>query len=99
MGGPAIGNLINAAWRFSQNYIELMGDGVMPADGMDYPPVDGFRVTLWNTNNHQLTWGVYGSALLALRGFMEAHGWGAAVFRVYDGTNAVAAGVLIQVPP
>lgn len=98
MAAPAIGNLINAAWRFSQDYIELMGDGVMPADSMNYIPIEGFRVTFANANNHQITWGVYGSALVALRGFMDAHGWGPAVFRVIDGSNAVATGVLAQVP-
>ena len=71
---------------------------MVPADGMNYIPVDGYRVTFANTNNHQITWGVYGAALMALRTFMAEHGWGAAVFKVVDGANAVATGVVTPVP-
>ena len=99
MASLEIRNLLNAAYEFSQDYIQLMGDGVIPADGMNYTPVDGFRVMFANTNNHQITWGVYGAALAALRDFMMAHGFGPAVFRVVDGANAVATGVVYKVRP
>lgn len=71
----------------------------MPAEGMNYIPVDGYRVMFANANNHQITWGVYGAALVALMQFMDAHGWGPAVFRVVDGSNAVATGVVKRVLP
>ena len=97
VAGPAVENLLNSAYQFSQSYIELMGDGVVPAAGMGHIPVDGYRLTFANANNHQLTWGVYGAAVVALTSFMQTYGFGPAVFSVVDGANQVATGVVAAV--
>lgn len=48
----------------------------------------------YNSNQHQTTWGVMGSAIVALRDYMSKNGWGGATFHIYDGANEVGAGAL-----
>lgn len=53
------------------------------------------NIAMWikNSNNHQLTWGVLGSALVAIGDYFDNNGgWGAVEFVVWDGDNEVAAG-------
>lgn len=62
--------------------------------------VNRMVVDIWNTNNHQVTWGVLGSTLWGLRNSMESDGvWGNADFQVYDGNILVAKGILHLAPP
>ena len=52
-------------------------------------------VAMWvtNSNNHQLTWGVLGTALVAIGDYFEENGgWGAVEFAVWDGDNEVGVG-------
>lgn len=54
---------------------------------------------VWNSNNHQITWGVLGNALWGLREYMqEKDVWGSAVFQVWDGSNWVGSGMVGLTP-
>lgn len=58
--------------------------------------VNSMMVEIWSVNNHQVTWGVLGSALWGLRKYMESDGlWGNAWFQIYDGSNLVGTGILV----
>lgn len=60
----------------------------------------GLALHVWNINNHQVTWGVLGAALVGLQDFMRAKAvWAEASFYVYDGGVEVGAGVLGVVRP
>ena len=59
----------------------------------------GLEIWTQNTNNHQQTWGVLGSALAAVRDFMvctplQAEGPGAVHFQIFDGWNEVGQGTV-----
>lgn len=76
-----------------------MHDGVIPAaqavGGVWQWNVHlGLALQTWNANNHQMTWGVLGAALLALQQYMEAIGYGTVTFDVMDGANWVGSGRL-----
>ena len=51
-------------------------------------------VHVWNTNNHQVSYGVLGAVLSSIIEFMEAHGWGAATFEIWDGQILVGGGAI-----
>ena len=54
---------------------------------------EGLGIWVKNSNNHQLTWGVLGTALVAIGDYFEQNGgWGAVQFRIWDGDNEVAIG-------
>lgn len=58
------------------------------------PPPNELAVHVWNTNNHQITYGVLGAVLTSMIEFMQVHGWGAAFFEIWDGPNLVGFGIL-----
>lgn len=85
-------------FEIAQQHIEGNGDGVMAAGTFDrFPSDEGLEVSIINTNNHQVTWGVLESALEALADWMEQYGYGSVVFQIYDGPNQVGRGSII--PP
>ena len=47
-----------------------------------------------NSNNHQQTWGVLGTALEILENYMQGAGFGAVRFTIMDGSNEVGEGLL-----
>lgn len=51
-----------------------------------------------NTNNHQLTWGVLGAAIDALRDYMSqaVTGPGESWFSIFDGQNEVGMGTIAE---
>ena len=52
-------------------------------------------VVLWNANNHQLTYGVAGAAIAALRDYMvQEDVSGTLSFDIWDGDNQVGAGLI-----
>lgn len=54
---------------------------------------EDLAVWITNSNNHQVTWGVLGTALVAIGDYFEKHlGWGTVEFVVWDGDNEVAVG-------
>ncbi|KAA6408378.1 MAG: hypothetical protein FRX48_08120 [Lasallia pustulata] len=74
-------------------------DGVVPVsqavDGAwQWVAHHGMTLRTWNTNNHQMTYGVLGAAFLALCQYMQLAGFGTVRFTVWDGVNQVGAGAL-----
>lgn len=82
------------------NQIQDHGDGLVPAGvfsffGSSVHGHMGCALHVWNSNNHQFSWGVLGAALRALWEYMNANArYGGADFEVYDGVNEVALGVI-----
>lgn len=64
-------------------------DGIIGPAG--YRMLGARALTLFaqDANNHQLTWGVLGSALLAVKDYMSqsGHSFGTAWFQIFDGDN------------
>lgn len=52
----------------------------------------GLSFQVLNTNNHQVTYGVLGSALSALTDYMNRNGCGSCAFSIHDGTMQVGMG-------
>lgn len=51
-------------------------------------------MTVWDANNHQVTYGVLGSVVVGLEGMMARDGYGEGAFEVYDGENWVGTGIV-----
>lgn len=58
-------------------------------------PPGSQELTVSDANGHQVTWGVLGAAVVALRGFMQERGYGRVRFRIFDGENRVGTGELV----
>lgn len=90
---PLVENLLsNAVEEIAEKVMQLDGDGLI--FGGVFTQVYG-NIAMWikNSNNHQLTWTVLGSALVAIGDYFEVNGgWGGLEFVVWDGDNEVAAG-------
>ena len=74
--------------------IALHGDGVIGGDGYSVKSNVGLTIRVSNANDHQITWGVFASSLLALADYMVQSGSGTAAFLVYDGNNEVGQGAI-----
>lgn len=74
--------------------LSTTGDGLLPA-GLYERQRDGNHIWAVNRNNHQLTWGVLSSSLLALSSFLRAYRvYGNVMCNIYDGVNWVGSGSL-----
>ncbi|KAA6411407.1 MAG: hypothetical protein FRX48_04687 [Lasallia pustulata] len=91
---PAILPVLNDAYNSVYAHLHTAGDGLLPGGNFDF--ADHLMVVkVWNSNNHQITWGVLGSALWGLRDFMQEKGvWGVVVFQVLDGSSWVGSGMV-----
>ena len=55
----------------------------------------GLVLQVWNANNHQLTYGVFGATVTGLRNWMVLNGvFGTVRFEVFDGINQVGWGTI-----
>ena len=72
--------------------IALQGDGMIGGDGFGAKANTGLTFRVSNANDHQITWGVFASALVALADYMTQSGSAAVAFLVYDGPNEVGQG-------
>lgn len=88
--------IISSAYNYALNHIEISGDGVVRTLGNGrilQQQAHGLALAVFNANNHQMTWGVLASALLALVDYMAGQGtYRAAAFTVFDGHNEVGSG-------
>ena len=78
-------------------HIQRLGDGTIQtlANGRIYHLHGAYdlALTVFNTNNHQTTWGVLAASILALVDYMAGHGtFCAAAFTIHDGENEVGTG-------
>lgn len=89
-----IGPVLNDAYNSVYAHIQSTGDGLLPGGTFNF--ADHLMVLrIWNSNNHQITWGVLGNALWGLRHYMQEKDlWGSAVFQVWDGSNWVGSGMV-----
>lgn len=63
------------------------------AVGTSFHTREGLVLSVANANNHQMTWGVFTTAMQALDDFIrENGGFVSATFDVFDGRNQVATG-------
>ena len=87
---------LSEAWDIIVEQLHAYGDGVMPAGTFErYPSDEGLLISIWNANNHQVTWGVAQAALEALGDYMEQNGYGSVIFQIYDGANQVGRGSIL----
>lgn len=97
-----IRSLLNQAFELAVSRIRAYGDRVAATSlvygligSVVYMTDGGMVLRVANTNNHQTTWGVLGSAMDAMASFVAEHGgFDRAEFWIYDGDNEVAMGIL-----
>ena len=87
-------NVLNDAYTYIVDRIEMLGDGVISGGSWAYNQV-GLALRATNANNHQTTWGVLSAAIDALMDYMGRTGFrGACTFGIHDGSNEVGIGAL-----
>lgn len=91
-------NVIDACYKLIVFAIQKHGDEILPGGYFNWMGINGIAVEAMNANNHQLTWGVLGAALKALKQYMESNGYRQAHFDIYDGENMVGKGLLYTPP-
>lgn len=74
-----------------------MDDGYVAGGRFDWPGNEKLVLRAWNTNNHQLTYGVLAAAAQALQVWAWGDGWGLLKFDIYDGTTKVGKGI-VEIP-
>lgn len=94
--GPLVRDVISMAYTEVWSRIHTNeGDGIIGNNGnVQWAMAQGLTFRTWNTNNHQLTYGVLATAMVALWSFMESASFGTVRFIIYDGDHEVAAGSL-----
>lgn len=97
--------MLNDAYNSIVAHLLTNGDGLIAAGTWSFGQFNGLGrgfnvgVSVRNANNHQLTWGVIGSTVWGLSGFMHDRGiYGAVAFEVWDGVNMVGTGFLAITP-
>ena len=91
--GGAVRDLLGEAMAYIGHNIDFNGDGLIP--GVFNWLGDGeLKLNVWNTNNHQTTWGVLRAALVALEEYMSQNFYGLASFTINDGAHEVGKGMV-----
>ena len=79
-----------------QNIIQTIAnnhDGIIGTQGFRWLGAQATTLVAQDANNHQLTWGVLGAALSAVKDFMNSNGeWGTVTFDIFDGDNQTGQG-------
>ena len=92
---PIVDSILNAGYTIAMAHIHAQADEVIGNGGFYvWCSTQGLTLRTWNTNNHQMTFGVVGAAFLALRTYMDFRTYGPAKFKIFDGPNEVGAGTL-----
>ena len=74
-----------------------MGDGLVQGGAFLFFGPNDYVLRIWDTDNHQATFGVLGSAVLGILDYMlSADHFGTAGFSVFDGPNQVAQGFMAK---
>lgn len=87
------------SWTESNAAASLASGGAYSGDSSSAstsggPPPTESAIHIWNANNHQVTYGVLGVVFTSMIEFMQANGWGAAKFEIWDGGNIVGGGTI-----
>lgn len=86
-------DLLDGAVSFAMFASEEIGYDRLIPGGM-FSRGNSPKFTVWNANNHQVTWNTLHDALVALLNFLEDNNYGSADFAIYDDKNKVGEGVL-----
>ena len=92
--GRLITALLNSASDYVSDYLHDTRDQVVSGGQSEWDVADTLSLHLWNTNNHQLTWGVVKAALEALNDYMNKSGYGEVEFSIFDGAHEVGQGAI-----
>ena len=83
-------NLISSAMEEITATVKQLTEDMPIVGGVFTQVLDDVALWVTNSNNHQLTWGVLGTALVAIGDYFEKNGgWGAVQFTIWDGDNEV----------
>lgn len=84
--------LVNDAYNSVYAHLMTAGDGLLPKGKWSYKdPL--LLLSVMNSNNHQMTWGVLASAIWGMKDFMTAENiYACNHFWVYDGINLIGMG-------
>lgn len=93
IAGDAVRDLLVDAMAYIGNNISFNGDGLIPGI-FNWLGDENLKLSVWNSNNHQTTWGVLRSALLAVEDYMNHNVFGTVSFAVNDGAHEVGAGMI-----
>lgn len=94
IAGHVMQAMLTLSFEYVLKYIELLNDGVIPGGIIRWVGEDDLLLTVKNAENHQVTWGVLGAALIALGDYMSKFGYGAATFAIFDGGSQVGQGTI-----
>lgn len=96
MGGrlprSAVQDLLDSAFIAATSHISNEGDSVIANGMFKLVGENGVVLSIWNSNNHQTTYGVLGAACMALVQYMLTTAFGAVTFYIYDGIREVGKG-------
>lgn len=87
-------SMLTLSHKYALDYFMLLGDGLIPHGMVQWVGDDDLLLTVKNAANHQVTWGVLCSALVALADYMSGFGYGAATFGIFDGGTQVGQGTI-----
>lgn len=80
----AIPSMLTAAYNEILTGVILHGDSVIPGGMFQKSGTGNAALRIMNSNNHQLTYGVLGAAILALQGYMSDFSFGVASFTIFS---------------
>lgn len=93
IAGDAVRDLLDEAMHNIVNNINFNGDGLIPGV-FNWLGDENLKLSVRNSNNHQTTWGVLRSALLAVEDYMNHNVFGMISFTINDGAHEVGAGMI-----
>ena len=87
--------LLNEAYQDIMTHVLNVGDGLVQGGSFTFYGGQGLVLRVWDTNNHQATYGVLGAAMHALWDYMNSQTtFGAGAFVIYDGAVEVGKGTI-----
>lgn len=92
--GHAVPDILDDAYDALKRHIDILGDGPIPDGFFLWESIYGPRLSTWNSNNHQQTFGVLAAAISALTNYMRTKYFGAVTFWIFDGTHEVGKGTI-----
>lgn len=91
--GNAVVTLLDKAYIAATNRIRNLGDSVIAHGMFTMMGETGLSLNVWNSNNHQTTYGVLSAACTALTQYMTTTAvFGKVTFHIYDGIREVGRG-------
>lgn len=94
IGGNAVCTLLDMAYIVASTHIKSAGDGVIANGMFEMTGENGLLLRIWNSNNHQTTYGVLSAACMALVQYMTVTAFGSVSFHIFDGVSEVGQGEL-----